>query len=181
GVHFAQWRTPKTIAAYTKEEPPITIPSLEARRDAMVEFAAEYRTLFGPEHPWVRNGLTEVADIRAGIELLNKKPDSLESRLLRANYPIAIGTDTIGLPVYDLTYDYRKAHPKPKKEDPWPPGVAMSILSDVQDEFVIYGQIDRDRLAVMAVPPERKREVTALTRWVGISCKIIDLAALTEK
>ncbi|HSH17744.1 MAG TPA: hypothetical protein VK978_00005, partial [Candidatus Saccharimonadales bacterium] len=47
GVHFAQWRTPKTIAAYTKEEPPITIPSLEARRDAMVEFAAEYRTLFG--------------------------------------------------------------------------------------------------------------------------------------
>ncbi|HEY5152694.1 MAG TPA: hypothetical protein VII55_01845 [Candidatus Saccharimonadales bacterium] len=174
---FVDWRDKSVLKTYAPDGGPLTLEKLMANRDEIVAAAAANSKTRGEDHIFARNFRLQAEDISRQIAFIEAHPDSEEAQLMLANFPVAYGMDISG---YDL-YDAGHKMPAPEGREH-----AQFILNDVMSdmgavEFMVYGGVPTDKLAIIAVPKDRIAQVQAMVQKAGLDIKIAAIEALLEK
>lgn len=172
-VSLTDWRAPATIARHATEGRPLKKIDFELMLNKVLATAESQEADGYGDGPIARNSRQVAADLEAQLAYIDEHPDSEETQLMLANFPVAYGVSIAGMPV--SFYGAREAE-LPHAE----PEVIASVRSDDDGEFVVTGQIEPERIRIIAVPEDRIEQVEAYVEEYNLDIMVTKLDTITE-
>lgn len=172
-VSLTDWRSPAFIARHAGTGRRLNKVDFELMQAKVLNTAEAYETEGQADSPVARNARQIAADLEEQLAYIDEHPDSEETQLMLANFPVAYGVSIAGMPV--SLHGAREAE-LPHAE----PEVIANVRSDDEGEFVVTGQIEPDRIRIIAVPEDRIEQVTAYVEERGLDIVVTKLDIITE-
>jgi hypothetical protein len=170
---FADWRAPQSIADYSQNEELQTADSLNESIERLQRALTDHLNDGGSSDDRISLNCVEmVKEMQAQAEFMAANPDSEETKLIEANFPVAYGIDISEMDV---------ASQDPGYLPPSFRGVVDFAPSDVKGEFLVYDTVPMQKLPVVAVPAERINQVKAIAEREGADIYVADLAVITRQ
>ncbi|HSX09108.1 MAG TPA: hypothetical protein VLF93_03070 [Candidatus Saccharimonadales bacterium] len=172
-LSFAAWAEPHTLRYYSGYERPLTVDDLHRKLEARRALYADL-----PQDEELRQlAQSKIKALEDEIESVTANPDSLQSRLILANYPVCFGLSGEGYDVYGVSSELPDQSEETKRdailEHPY-------FAGGDDGEFVTVTGSPLSRLPVVATIKERIPEVRDLFREKGYRPDVIPLEPLRE-
>lgn len=143
-ISFADFSKNDSIAMYAgSRSQPFRIEDLEKNYNELLAAAESARQSWGEEHPFCRNALLVAQDTLQQIQQLKEHPDSFESWLITANFPVAYGLSVKNLDSVEMLHQKEKGK------------IVERVSSGIDGEFLLMDdRADLEHIPVVAVPQE---------------------------
>ena len=175
-ISFADWRAPDSVKRYAGLDIRLTLDDL--RQDVLdgTSQLERYHEILadGSVNIYARNLKRLIAERAKTFNFVKTHPDSLESKLILANFPIAYGVNIDGLPEHEDMYG-KQDETKLRVNRTWP--------GDVTGEFTVRGgALSLDRIPIIATTKEYQQELQIMLEEHGYKDKYIaDINILTSR
>ncbi len=171
-ISFGDWRAPETIAQYAESGMQYnSVEGIERRVQELQTLEAEMGHL--DQDGRMRTNIRQsIQDLRETALLIQKNPKSVQSRMLLANFPVALGVNVDDIPAVDLIVEHNKARNE----------IVQRVPGDIVGEFMYFGpEMPLDRVRVIAVPKEKIKETKIFLATHGVDhIQVVDISPLTR-
>ncbi len=174
-ISFADWRDPQAIQNYSGNEQRLSLESLRAEKDRLIDMVENEAEKWGEDYLLVVNGRLLIEDTQRVIDTLSRDPSSPESGLIMANFPVAYGFDISG-------YNHVHSNVFIDSDSQEPVIADRMARTSIESEFALfYGSVPPRDIAIIAVPAHHVNDTRQLVQAAGHGIDVYPLDALTTE
>lgn len=173
-ISFSDWRAPQTLWDYTRTETngPLNREILQRLKQEADDHLLADQDI-SHDSPLYRSLVSRQAQIAGMLDKVTAAPDSVEARLICANFPVAFG-----LRIGEYTID-DNIRPAPSSSEA--KNIRPAVPSDKAGEFwVMRPDVPLSDIGVIAVPADKVREVQELVSQFSPDIQVVPIEPLLQ-